>query len=64
MSSSHDVVAKSIFHLSFQEFATQNLLAERQRQQFDPGSMVWPFIHIMDDSCVMWQNLSVDNSNK
>jgi hypothetical protein len=46
------------------EFASQNLLAERQRQQCDStsGNIVWPVVHVMDDSCVMWQNLTVDNS--
>lgn len=41
------------------EFATQNWQTERERLgvQNKPGQEVWPFIFMMDDSCVMWQNL-------
>lgn len=41
------------------EFATENWLVERERHAIDGkrGQDVWPFIVMMDDSCVMWQNL-------
>ena len=42
-----------------QEFATENWLAERDRHAIHGkrGQDVWPYIFMMDDSCVMWQNL-------
>lgn len=41
------------------EFATENWHTERERHgvQNQPGQDAWPFIFMMDDSCVMWQNL-------
>ena len=48
-----------IVNVPLQEFATENWLVERERHATDGkrGQDVWPFIVMMDDSCVMWQNL-------
>lgn len=48
-----------IVDVLLQEFATENWLVERERHAIDGkrGQDVWPFIVMMDDSCVMWQNL-------
>lgn len=48
-----------IVDVPLQEFATENWLVERERHATDGkrGQDVWPFIVMMDDSCVMWQNL-------
>lgn len=49
-----------------QEFATENWLKERERHAVNDkrGQDVWPFVVMMDDSCVMWQNLLKQTSVK
>ena len=46
-----------------QEFATENYLAERKRHGLKGkiSEDVWPFFLMMDDSCVMWENLLQGN---
>ncbi|XP_078360674.1 GREB1-like protein isoform X2 [Oculina patagonica] len=48
------------------EFATESWLTERDRHAIHGkrGQDVWPFIFMMDDSCVMWQNLLKQTVNK
>lgn len=48
------------------EFATENWRVERERHgvQGKRGQDVWPFIFMMDDSCVMWQNLLKRSAKK
>lgn len=47
------------FIFFLQQFATENFLVERDRQGIDGKGIedIWPLVLMMDDSCVMWQNL-------
>ncbi|KAK3709417.1 hypothetical protein QZH41_007131 [Actinostola sp. cb2023] len=47
------------------EFATQNFFKERLRQGVDGSGSedIWPMMLMMDDSCVLWQNLLQHSSS-
>lgn len=53
------VASTDLLYFFPQEFATENWRTERERHGVvgKRGQDAWPFIFMMDDSCVMWQNL-------